>query len=132
VYKKEVFRKMVDFLSDALNSIKVAELKGKSTCTAPNSKLVVAVLTCLKDNGYLASVEPKEKKIAIKLSGKINNCGAIKPRFFVKYSEWDKYENRFLPSRTVGLIFVSTSSGLMTHIQAKEKRLGGALLAFVY
>ncbi len=39
---------MVDFLSDALNAVKVAELKGKSTCTVPKSKLVTAVLNSLK------------------------------------------------------------------------------------
>ncbi len=123
---------MVDFLSDALNAVKVAELKGKSACTAPKSKLVVAVLTCLKDNQYLGAIEPKERELKITLNGSVNNCGSIRPRFFVKHDEWEKYENRFLPSRTVGLILVSTPKGIMTHVQAKAQHIGGRLLAFVY
>ena len=124
----------MDLLSDALNAVKVAELKGKSACTMRNSKLVNAVLSCLKDNDYLGAIEANSanSQLKIALKGSINNCGAIRPRFFVKHDEWEKYENRFLPSREVGLIIVSTSSGIMTHIQAKEKRVGGKLLAFVY
>ncbi len=124
---------MADLLSDALNAVKVAELKGKSGCTMRSSKLVSAVLSCLKDNKYLGEIEQKnDRELKVTLNGSVNNCGSIRPRFFVKCDEWEKYENRFLPSRAVGFIIVSTSSGLMTHIQAKEKRIGGKLLAFVY
>ena len=123
---------MVDLLSDSLNSVKVAELKGKSTCTAPNSKLVLAVLTLLKENNYLQSIEPRKNTLQVTLNGTVNNCGAVRPRFFVKHVDWEKYEIRFLPSKSVGLLIVSTSRGLMTQEQAKQKRLGGKLLAFVY
>ncbi|MDP3742682.1 MAG: 30S ribosomal protein S8 [Candidatus Micrarchaeota archaeon] len=123
----------MDLLSDALNAVKVAELKGKSVCTMRNSKLVSAVLSCLKDNNYLGAIETSpDGKLKVTLKGSVNNCGAVRPRFFVKCDEWEKYETRFLPSRSIGLIIVSTSSGIMTHAQAKEKRVGGKLLAFVY
>ena len=123
---------MADLLSDALNAIKVAELKGKTTCIVPNSKLVYAVLTALKDNAYLANIEKKDRTITVSLTGNVNNCGSIRPRFFVKNADWEKQETRFLPSRDVGIIIVSTSTGLMTHTQAKSKKVGGTLLAFVY
>ncbi len=123
---------MVDLLSNALNAIKVAEHKGKNTCSVANSKLVHAVLSTLQRNGYLASIEPKGREILVALNGSVNNCGAVRPRFFVKHSEWEKYENRFLPSKSVGMIIVSTSAGLMTHTEAKANGTGGTLLAFVY
>ncbi|MAG78181.1 30S ribosomal protein S8, partial [archaeon] len=59
-------------------------------------------------------------------------CGVIKPRFSVKIDGYEKFEKRFLLSKDFGLIIVSTSKGIMTHIEAKEKKLGGKLLAFVY
>ncbi len=123
---------MVDLLSDALNSIKVAELKGKTTCSVPNSKLIYAVLSTLKDNNYLAGIEKTPRTMIITLNGTVNNCGAVRPRFFVKSAEWEKYETRFLPSKDIGTIIVSTSRGLMTHTQAKANKIGGTILAFVY
>ena len=123
---------MVDLLSDALNAIKVAEIKGKTRCTVVNSKLAYAVLSTLKENNCLESVEKNGRKIEVKLNGSVNNCGSIRPRFFVKNVEWEKQENRFLPSKDIGFIIVSTSNGVMTHIQAKSKKIGGTLLAFVY
>ncbi len=124
--------KMVDLLSNALNTVKVAELKGKATCTAPSSNLVYSVLNCLKESGYLFSIEREERVVKVTVNGKVNNCGAVRPRFFVKSTDWEKFENRFLPSKGVGLLVVSTSQGVMTHVQAKQKAIGGTLLAFVY
>jgi small subunit ribosomal protein S8 len=44
----------------------------------------------------------------------------------------EKWEKRFLPSRNLGLIILSTNKGVMDHVQAKEEHVGGVLLAYVY
>ena len=44
----------------------------------------------------------------------------------------EDWEKRFLPSRDVGIMVVSTSQGVMAHREAEEKNLGGRLLAFIY
>jgi small subunit ribosomal protein S8 len=127
----------MDVLANALNAVKVAEAKGKSEALIrPASKLVRETLLLLQQNGYVGEFEfiddGKSGQFAVKLVGKINNCGAIKPRFAVKLADYEKYEQRFLPARDVGLLVVSTPKGLMTHVKAKEAKTGGRVIAFVY
>ena len=52
--------------------------------------------------------------------------------FAVKVDEFEEWEKKFLPSRDVGIMVVSTSKGVIAHKDAEEKNLGGRLLAFVY
>jgi small subunit ribosomal protein S8 len=128
---------MNDPLAGTLSNIQNAEIVGKDTCLAkPVSKVIRKILEIFKDNHYLGEVkEIKDGKggiFEINLIGQINKCGVIKPRFSVKLDGYEKFEKRFLPAKDCGLILVSTPKGIMTHIQAKEKRLGGKLLAFIY
>ncbi len=123
---------MVDLLSNALNAVKVAELNGKKLCSVPNSKLIRAVFNALIAGGYLTSVEEDERKLKVVLNGSVNNCGAVRPRFFVKFSELENFENKYLPSKGVGSLIVSTSKGVITNEEAKKKHIGGKLLAFIY
>jgi small subunit ribosomal protein S8 len=50
----------------------------------------------------------------------------------VKYREIVDWEQKFLPARQIGILVVSTSQGVMSHIEAKERKIGGVLLAYVY
>ncbi|MEM3026452.1 MAG: 30S ribosomal protein S8, partial [Thermoproteota archaeon] len=43
-----------------------------------------------------------------------------------------KFEKMFLPAFNVGLLIVSTPQGLMTHSEAKSRKIGGRLIAYVY
>ena len=127
----------MDTLANVLNALKVAETNGKDKALVhPASKMVQSVLTILKEQGYIGGYEvihnSLDGEITITLNGKINDCRIIKPRFPVKNVEWEKYERRFLPAQGMGILVVSTSKGVMTHTQAKEGKLGGRLLAFVY
>lgn len=128
---------MHDTLSIALSNIINAEKIGREFCTAkPFSKLLKDVLTIMHDKGYLGAFEViedgKGKIVKINLLGKINKCGAIKPRFSVRKDEFEKFEKRYLPAKDFGILIVSTSKGLMTHIDVKEKKMGGKLIAYVY
>ena len=76
--------------------------------------------------------EGKFKKIKVTLSNKINNIGVIRPRYAVKVDDFQKYETRFIPSRDFGLLIISTPDGVMTNRDAKEKKVGGRLIAYVY
>jgi small subunit ribosomal protein S8 len=100
------------------------------------SKFLESVLGVLKTEGYINQYKildkKPSKKIIVYLSGKINECRAIKPRFAVNHSDFEKFEKSFLISRDVGSILVSTTKGLMTHRNAKKENLGGRLIAYVY
>ncbi|MBI1972560.1 30S ribosomal protein S8 [Candidatus Woesearchaeota archaeon] len=125
-----------DPLSNVLNNIMTAQRVGKAICMAtPVSKMIKVVLQMMQDHQYIGAVEYKDIKggiATINLLGKINNCGVIKPRFSVQKEEYTKFEKRFLPARDFGIIIVSTAQGLMAHQEAKQKGLGGKLIAFVY
>ncbi len=124
-----------DWLSTMLNDIMNCKKAGKKeTAIIPVSNLMLGVLKILKENDYIENFEIEEdrfKKVVIKIK-RINKCGAIKPRFFVKKNGFDKYVKRYLPARGFGILIVSTNKGLMTHKEAMEKGIGGSLIAYCY
>lgn len=126
-----------DPLADALTNIKNHEMAGKLEVTIyPASKLLLRVLEIMQKHGYVKEFEfiddGREGMVRVKLAGTITDCGAIKPRFSVKKDEWTDWEKQYLPARGIGILIVSTPQGLMTHYEAKERGLGGVLIAYVY
>lgn len=128
---------MNDTLATALSNLLNAEKVGKSVCIVkPVSKITKATLDLMKDRNYIGSYtvvdDGKGGYIEVNLIGGINKCGAIKPRFSATVSEYDKFEKRFLPAKDFGLVIVSTSNGIMTIKEARQKNIGGKLLAYIY
>jgi small subunit ribosomal protein S8 len=128
---------MNDPLANALNNILNAERAAKKSCIVkPNSKIIRSVLDIMKKNHYIGDFKIIDNNkggiIEVNLLGKINNTGVIKPRFSVTRKEFEKFEKRFLPAKDFGFIIISTSKGIMTHNEAKEKGLGGKLLSYCY
>jgi len=127
----------MDTLANGLTTIINNETRNKRECIiSPASKLLGRVLRVMQLNGYIGEFEfiddGRSGKFKIQLLGRINRCGAIRPRFPVKVDEIEQWETKFLPSRDVGLLVVSTPRGILSHRETKEKRIGGRLLAFVY
>ncbi len=128
---------MVDIIAQALSQIKNAEKKGVQTCVIrPVSKTLRNILDLMQKEGYIGEFEiiddGKGGFIKINLLGAINNCGAIKPRFSTSLSNYQNFEKRYLPAKKYGVLIVSTTEGIMTQEEAKEKKQGGRLLAYVY
>jgi small subunit ribosomal protein S8 len=128
---------MLDLLSNALIAIKNAETVGKKQVVIwPVNKLIYYVLRVLQRYGYVGEVEYVDDgrggKYIVQLLGKINDIGPIRPRFPVKFREIVQWEQKFLPARQIGILVISTSQGVMSHIEAKERKIGGVLLAYVY
>ena len=132
-----VIRMSRDIIADALSSITNAEMRSKKEIViTPVSKLLRNVIEIMKKEGYISDYEfvenNKGNAIILRLKGAINKCGVIKPRFSVKFEEWEKWEKRYLPAKDFGILIVSTPQGVMTHQEAKRKNLGGVLIAYVY
>lgn len=126
-----------DTLADALSLIKNAERAGKRACdVSPASRLLGAVLEVMQDGGYIQSFEHVDDGrggiYRITLSGHINDCGAIKPRFSIRRGEFPKWESRYLPAEDFGALILTTTAGVVSNVNAKEMGTGGKLLAFVY
>jgi small subunit ribosomal protein S8 len=128
---------LLDPLSDAMSVIKNAENVGKPECMIhPASKLIGRTLKVMADRGYIGEFEfiddGKSGMFKVKLLGRINRCGIIKPRFSAKVADLEKWEKRYLPARNFGVLILSTSKGVMAHTEARASNLGGQLLAYVY
>ncbi len=125
-----------DQLSNALSKILSYERISKQECLVKSSKIIKKVLEILQKSGYVGSYEEikstRGNDLKVNLLGAINNCGVIKPRFSVKAGDLIKFETRYLPAQDFGVLIVSTSKGMMTHEEAKEKKIGGKLFAFCY
>jgi len=128
---------LMDPLADALTNMRNNELQGNNTCTIkPASKMIGHVLRTMQKEEYIGEFEfvddGKAGQFIIELEGNINKCGVIKPRHAVKQDEFEKFEMRYLPSKNFGIMIMTTSQGIMTHKEAKEKGIGGRLLAYIY
>lgn len=125
-----------DPLADAFNVIKTHEVKGRQDCIVKPSRLVRETLRILQARKYIGEFEfiddGKGGTFKIKLLGKINKCGIIKPRFAVKKTEWNEWEQRYIPGIGFGFLIVSTPEGLMTNEDAKKREIGGRLIAYIY
>ncbi len=128
---------MNDTLANALSHILNCEKIGKTECEIKNvSKVIKEVLGILSKHNYIGKTESaktlKGETMKVELKGAINKCGAIKPRFPVALTDYEKYEKRYLPAKGFGIMIVSTSKGMMTHEEAIEKKVGGKLIAYCY
>jgi small subunit ribosomal protein S8 len=126
----------MDTLSNAMTALKNAESSGHGRCEVGASKLVGSVLRVFKEYNYIKGFEyvgsKKGGKYVVELSGRINDCGAVKPRFSVKKADYEKFEKRFLPARDFGILIVSTVDGVISQKEAIKRGMGGVLLAYVY
>ena len=125
-----------DTLADVMSAIKNADRIGKTDCLTPASKLVREVLKLMQKHGFIDVFEyiddGKSGKFKIELKNRVNDCNVIKPRYSVSVDEFEKWEKRYLPAKGFGILIVSTTKGVMTHEEAKEKHVGGKLLAYAF
>ena len=126
-----------DPLASAMSLITNAENRSMKECTlTPVSKLIKKILEIMKKNDYIGSFKEIETSqgslIKVELIHAINKCGAVKPRYSVQNKNFEKYEKQYLPSKNFGFLIVSTPQGVMTHNEAKQKSVGGRLIAYFY
>ena len=126
-----------DTLSNALSNVLMDEKLGRPESTIkPSSKVIKKVLEIMKENRYVGNFEEtknaKGSILKLNLLGNINKCGVIKPRYIVKKDQFEKFEERYLLAKDMGILIVSTPAGIITHTEAKKKNIGGKLLAYCY
>lgn len=126
-----------DVLANAMSKIQSYEVTGKTEVVIyPSSKTIRKVLDIMNNYNYIGAYKStrttRGEVLNLSLLGRINKCGVIKPRFNVKKDDFEKFERRYLPAKSFGLLIVSTSVGMMTNEEAKLKGRGGKLLAYIY
>ncbi len=121
-----------DIVADALNKIMNGKRSKKESVVVTRfSKLLLGVLDIAKKGGYIKDYKIDKTNLEIQI-GDLNECKAIKPRFNVTNPEIMKYMKRYLPTKDMGVIIISTNKGLLTHSEVLDKNLGGCLIAYFY
>lgn len=123
-----------DVVADALNMIRNAKKAGKENIEIKIiSNLLIEVLKIMKQKKALKKykIDAKEKSISLTI-GELSDCRAVKPRYSCDKTQIEKYRRRYLPSRNIGTLIISTNKGLMTHEEAQEEHMGGCVIAYFY
>lgn len=127
-----------DPIADMLTRMRNALTVKHKTVSVPASKMKVAIADLLKNEGYIndySVTEGAKANIVIDLKYGPNNQKVInglrrisKPglRIYASYEDLPKVLNG------LGIAIVSTSKGLMTDRQAREQKIGGEVLAYVW
>jgi small subunit ribosomal protein S8 len=97
------------------------------------SNLLIEILKIMKQEKAIKKykIDAKEKSISLSI-GELSDCRAVKPRFSCDKTQIEKYRRRYLPSRNLGTLIISTNKGLMTHKEAQEENIGGCVVAYFY
>ncbi len=127
----------INVLANLFASLQNAELRNKKECVIiPASNLASEVLRVLQKRRYIGEFEFIDDglggKLRVQLLGRINKCGVISPRFPVRSLKLVDWEHRYLPAVGVGTLIVSTSQGVISHVEAQEKKIGGRLVGYVF
>jgi len=131
---------MTDPIADYLTRLRNAIQAKYRVLEVPASNLKKEITKILLDKGYILNYKFEEDgpqgtiKIALKYDP-INKVNAIKNlkrvstpglRKYVGYKEMPKVLNGF------GVAIVSTSKGVMTDKEARDLKVGGEVLCFIY
>ena len=130
---------MTDPIADMLTRIRNANSAGHKTVEVPASKIKKSIAEILKDEGYINGFEVKEdgKQGVIDIEMKygpenekvITGIKKIsKPglKVYAKANEVPKVLGG------LGTAIISTNQGVLTDKQAREKKIGGEVLAFIW
>ena len=130
---------MTDPIADMLTRIRNANQMKHLTVLVPASKIKLEILNVIKEEGYIEDVEfvedgkQGEIKVTLKYTEKkervIKGIRRIsKPglRVYAKSTEMPKVLNG------LGVAVVSTSNGVMTDREARQKNLGGEVIAYIW
>lgn len=127
---------MNDPIADMLIRIKNGYMAGKSVVEVPHSNLKEALATVLKKYEYIGEVTKKADKpnLFVELVYKDGRPSMTqverlsKPglRKYAGVSDLEKIK------QVLGYVIISTPKGLMTHVEAKKKRLGGELICKIW
>ena len=128
---------MTDTIADMLTRIRNALAAGKAEATLPSSKLKLAVLNVLKQEGYITGFTTQEEggKISVTVQLKYyDNKPVIAKISRVSRPGLRIYKDKGSVPKVLGglgVAIVSTSQGVVTDREARKKGLGGEVLCYV-
>jgi small subunit ribosomal protein S8 len=130
---------MTDPIADMLTRVRNANSAYHDSTSMPYSKLKERVAEILKQEGYIASHEVADAEVGKTLTINLK-YGPNRERSIAGIRRISKPGLRVYAKSTnlprvlggLGVAILSTSSGLLTDKQAKNKGVGGEVLAYVW
>ena len=130
---------LIDPIGDMITRIRNAQMRLLTSVNIPNSKFRAKILEVLKHEGYISDFKlvTNDKKISI-LSVNLKYADGLpvikeikrvsKPgrRIYARADSISKIQNG------LGLSIVSTSKGIMTDNDARNKKIGGEIICKVF
>lgn len=131
---------MTDPIADLLTRIRNASAVKKHELTLPSSKLKVALVNVLTRDGWLGAYEEKKitdvkKELTIILKYREDGQPMISDIKRISKPSRQVYigKDKIRPVRNgFGMAVISTSQGLMTDSEARQKCQGGEVICEVY
>ena len=125
---------VTDPIGDLLTRMRNAQGVRKTHCTAPWSRMKEQLCTLLKKEGWIADVEVvgEDPKKTIRVT-----FSADKPRLELKRVSkpgrrvYEKKQDLKPVLNGYGVAVITTSQGLMTDTEAKQKGIGGEILCTI-
>lgn len=130
-----------DPIADYLTRIRNAYSVNKRIVKIPFSKIKEKISYILYDQGYILSYKletNQDKHIFIKLAlkyNRINNNSVIKSIQRISkpgLRSYCNYKNIPRVLNGLGIAIISTSQGIMTDKEARQKKIGGEILCYIY
>ena len=130
---------MTDPIADMLSRVRNANSAYHDSVSMPSSELKANIAGILKQEGYIADYEVTDEKVGKTLTLQLK-YGPSRERSIAGVRRVSKPGLRVYAKSTnlpkvlggLGVAIISTSHGLMTDRQAKEKGVGGEVLAYVW
>jgi small subunit ribosomal protein S8 len=129
---------LTDPIADFLIRLKNASRAGNESFRAPHSKMKVEIARILKEEGYIWNYEVdtsgKFPELVVKTKF-IDGVPALTDLKRISKCGRRKYSgSQDIPRvlNGMGISIISTSKGLMTGQQARQEKVGGEVIAFIW
>ena len=129
---------MTDPITDMLNRIRNAQAVSHEAVEVPFSKLKEGIAKILEEQKIIKKLEIKKKKnnkilkLFLNYDNKIGTIIGLKrisrpgQRIYSSFKDLGKIKKK------TGILIISTSQGLMTDKETRQKRLGGEVLCEIW
>jgi len=131
---------VTDTIADMLTRIRNATMVKHQIVTIPATKMSKAITAILKEEGFIENFEMYEENsfsyllLSLKYQGKSRESVISKLERISKPGLRVYASSKKLPVvlNNLGIAIISTSKGVMTNLKAKELKIGGEILCYIW
>lgn len=129
---------MNSILADSLTRIRNAQMAFREFVTLRYSKLVLAVVNVMKEQGYIKNVETFEESGIRHIKVVLSYCDAKPAINYIKMISkpgrriYSSVSNLGKANNGLGIKIISASQGVMCDADARSRKVGGEVLCEIF